>query len=301
MLTGGAENLLSFRPPITVTEQPTIKKRLLLALKILLSAAAVFIIYKKVDIKAVSGYLASANLFWLMAAFIVFFISKAISALRLNQFFKQHGVVLSEKQNLFLYLLGMFYNLFVPLVGGEAYKIYFIHQRQGTPVKSLVWASLHDRASGLVALTVFAILFFVWSSLNLPYKVLSVAAIPVGYAVYYFGLRIFFKEYLPVFTGSNLLSLAVQATQILCSYCVLMSLGVNEHIADYLFVFLLSCYAYMIPVIGAREMAFVFGAQAMHLDMNLSLAISLFFYLSLAATSLTGVVFLFKPDLLEQK
>ncbi len=270
-------------------------------LKIFLSALAVFIIGKKVNLQAVSDYLASANLYWLLAAFAVFFFSKAISAVRLNLFFKQQAVRLSEKQNLFLYLLGMFYNLFVPLVGGEAYKIYFIHKRQGTPVKSLVWASLHDRASGLAALTVFAAIFFLFSPLSFPYKGMAVAAIPVAYLLYYFLLRYFFKEYAPVFIASNVLSLLVQATQILCSYCVLMSLGVSEQITDYLFVFLLSCYAYMIPVVGAREMAFVFGAQALHLDINLSLAISLFFYLSLAVTSLTGLVFLYFPALLERE
>lgn len=284
-----------------MAEENSLRKRLLLVTKLLLSALAIFIIYKKVNLHSVSEYLSSANLPWLFAAFVVFFISKAISAVRLNLFFKQHAVQLSEKQNLFLYLLGMFYNLFVPLVGGEAYKIYYIHSQQNIPVKNLVWASLHDRASGLVALTAFALVFFIFSSLAVPYKLFSAVLIIPGYAVYYFLLRLFFSEYTAVFVSSNLLSLLVQATQILCSYCVLMALGVNHHVSDYLFVFLLSCYAYMIPVIGAREMAFVFGAEAMGLDMNLSLAISLFFYLSLAFTSLSGVVFLFAPSLLEKE
>lgn len=284
-----------------MVEENSLHKRLLLVVKILLSALALFIIYKKVNLHAVSQYLSSANIVWLISAFAVFFFSKAISAVRLNLFFKQHAVQLSEKQNLFLYLLGMFYNLFVPLVGGEAYKIYYINSQQQTPVKSLVWASIHDRASGLVALTVFALVFFVFASVEFPYKALSFILIPIGYAAYYFALKFFFEEYVPVFSKSNLLSLLVQATQILCSYCVLMALGVNEHVSDYLFVFLLSCYAYMVPVIGAREMAFVFGAEAMGLDMNLSLAISLFFYLSLAFTSLCGVVFLFVPSLLEEE
>lgn len=282
-----------------VNNTSTTKQRLILLLKLALSAAAVYIIYRKVDLQSVLSYLSSANIVWLLAAFVVFFISKAVSAIRLNLFFKQHHVRLSEKQNLYLYLQGMFYNLFVPLVGGEAYKVYYINKQKGTPVKSLVWASLHDRASGLVALTVLAIIYLVLSTLQLPYKPYTLLLIPVGYLAYYFFLRLFFKEYVPVFTYSNLLSVVVQGTQILCSYCVLMSLGVDNHITDYLFIFLLSCYAYMVPVMGAREMAFVFGAQAMGLDKNLSLAISLFFYLSLAVTSLSGVIFLFRPDLIE--
>lgn len=277
-----------------------VRKRLFFFLKLLLSVLALFIVYKKVNIETVAGYLRSANMFWLMAAFAVFFISKAISAVRLNLFFKQHAVRLGDKQNLFLYLLGMFYNLFIPLAGGEAYKIYFIHKQYGTPVKKLVWASLHDRGSGLVALSLFTVLFFVLSSVSISGSWLMLLLIPAGYGMYYYFLKKFFIEYAPIFSISNVLSVLVQATQIICSYCVLCSLGVEHHVVDYLFVFLLSCYAYMIPVVGAREMAFVFGAQAMYLDMNLSLAISLFFYLSLAVTSLLGSVFLFYPEWIER-
>lgn len=244
--------------------------------------------------------MATANWFWLLAAFAVFFVSKAVSAVRLNRFFQQNGVKLSEKRNLFLYLLGMFYNLFIPLVGGEAYKIYFITTRQQVPVKKLVWAALLDRASGLLALTVFALLFWVLCSFNFPYKQYAPLLIPLGYIAWYIFIRLLFNNYLPVLNSTNVFSLLVQGSQLLCAYCVMLALGVHLHTTDYLFIFLLSCYAYMVPVIGAREMAFVFGAKYMGLDMNLSLAISLFFYLSLAVTSLTGVVFLFAPQQLEK-
>jgi glycosyltransferase 2 family protein len=277
-----------------------LRKQLLFLLKIALAFVAFFIIYKKINAQKVAEYLLSSNLPWLLLAFVIFFFSKAVSAVRLNLYFKQHNVRISEKQNLLLYLMGMFYNLYVPLVGGEAYKIYWIKLRQNIRVKSLVWASLHDRISGLVTLSFFAVLFFLSSSLQWPYKLYSLILLPLGYAAYFGVIKIFFKEYLPVFNRSNVLSLIVQATQILCSFCVLMSLGVNDNQLDYLFIFLLSCYAYMIPVIGAREMAFVFGADAMHLDVNRSLAISLFFYLSLATTSLTGMFLLFFPQYLER-
>lgn len=280
-------------------EKTNNRKALILALKIIISALAIYIIYRKVELKTVTAYLMSANALWLIAAFAVFFISKSISALRLNLFFKQNGVELNERQNLFLYLTGMFYNLFLPLIGGEAYKIYFIRQRQDIPLKSLLWASLHDRLSGLIALSALALVYFMCSSFSFPYKPLALLLIPGGYAGYYIVLRYFFKEYMPVFTSTNILSLLVQLTQILCSYCILMSLHVNANITDYLFIFLLSCYAYIIPIMGAREMAFVFGAQVMHLDINMSLAISLFFYLSLATTSLSGMFFIFFPKSLE--
>lgn len=286
-----------------LSQQPTPawRKRALLLIKLLLSAGAIYLIIRKVNAQQVWHYMASANWLWLFAAFAVFFVSKAVSAVRLNLFFKQNNVRLTEKQNLFLYLLGMFYNLFVPLVGGEAYKIYFISTRQQIPVKKLVWASLLDRASGLLGLTAFALLYFTFSSFSYPYKQLAPLLIPLGYILWHSFIFLLFKEYKSAVLRTNLLSLVVQGTQLLCSFCVLMALGVEQHMTDYLFIFLLSCYAYIVPVIGAREMAFVFGAKFMGLDMNLSLAISLFFYLSMAVTSLTGVVFLFFPQWLEKE
>lgn len=277
------------------------RKYLFLLLRLMLSAVAIVIVINKVDLRQVGEYFSSADYRWLFFAFIVFFFSKTVSAVRLNSFYRQHNLILSQKKNLFLYLLGMFYNLFVPIIGGDGYKVYWLNKNYQTPVKSLIWTSLNDRGSGLVALTFLAALLTPFISWESDLKYYIPLLIPVMYTAYYFFIRFFFKEYLPVFLRSNFLSLIVQSTQLLCSYLILLALGVDASVRDYLFVFLLSCYAYIIPVIGAREMAFVFGAQALGLNKELSVTISVFFYISLAFTSLSGMIFLLFPSLLKEK
>ncbi len=277
------------------------RKYLFLFLRLALSAVAIMIVLRKIDLHQVGEYFSSADYRWLFLAFMVFFFSKAVSAVRLNSFYRQHNLILTQKKNLFLYLLGMFYNLFVPIIGGDGYKVYWLNKNYGAQVKSLIWSSLHDRGSGLVALTFLAAVlapFISWES-DLKYYVPLL--IPVMYVAYYFFVRIFFREYLSVFSRINFLSLIVQSTQLLCSYLILLALGVDASMTDYLFIFLLSCYAYIIPVIGAREMAFIFGAEALGLDKELSVSISLFFYFALAFTSLTGMFFLLFPSFLKVK
>lgn len=57
----------------------------------------------------------------------MFNISKIISSIRLNRYFKDINLSLSQTYNLKLYYLGMFYNLFLPGgIGGDGYKIYII-------------------------------------------------------------------------------------------------------------------------------------------------------------------------------
>ena len=72
-------------------------------------------------------------------------------------------------------------------------------------------------------------------------------------------------------------------------------MGIQDNAVDYLFIFLLSTYAYVLPIIGAREMIFVYGAAYMGLDPELSLAIGIIFYISLSLNSLFGAYFLYKP------
>ncbi len=274
-------------------------KWLKLAVRFLLSIAAAYIIYQKVDFHKVGLIFSKANIGLLILAFVIFFVSKIISAVRLNLFFSAKHLVLPQSNNAKLYLLGMFYNLFVPGLGGEAYKVYWLNKHYKIKVKGLIWASLLDRISGLAALTALAILFFSLSSYKTDYQILTLSLVPIIYLVYYLVTRYFFTSFLAVFHKATIYSFLVQMTQVACVYTILVSLGLMQKQIDYVLIFLISCYAYLIPVVGFRELAFVWGAQQLGLDMEISLSISLLFYLSMAVTSLSGVVFILFPEKLK--
>lgn len=264
-------------------------------LKLGLGVLAVFLILRKVDLNKVYELSKDVNLMLLVCAFVSFFISKIFAAYRLNTYYKTQGVEISDRLSIKLNIYGMFYNLFIPLAGGEGFKIVWLKQRFDVRTKQLILTSLLDRVSGLVALLCLAFIFFPLTSLDLPYKALTIVLIPIMFGVYLFIHHRFFSSFKTGWLKVNLFSLAVQALQVLTSYFILLSLGVEENILNYLFIFLVSCMAYVLPFVGARELAFVYGATYFGLDEELSLTISLFFYLSMAITSLMGLYFLLYP------
>ncbi|UTW64584.1 flippase-like domain-containing protein [bacterium SCSIO 12741] len=268
-------------------------------LKLILGALAFYLIWRKVDIQKVGVYLQQANALYLVLAAAFFFLSKAVAAIRLNYYYASQGLNLSSGQGIRLNLLAMFYSLFIPLVGGDGYRVIWLKNRYGTPVKSLIWSSVLDRVSGVAALVALAALIFPATTFKGWFQWLGLLGIPVMYLVYYFVHRQFWRSYLPVWKSVNVAALIVQFLQVVCVVFILLALNVSDHQLDYLFIFLLASLAYMLPFMGAREMAFLLGAEYLGLDLELSLAISVLFYLALAGTSLTGISFLLFPSRLE--
>ena len=277
------------------------KKVLKYAIRVILSVVALYIIISKVDLTQAWNYLQRAKWGYLILSFLSFFISKVIAAFRLNSLYRTQELILSEKLNLKLNFLGMFYNLFIPLVGGEGYKAFWIKKHFNVRVKKLVSSALLDRASGLVALCLLTVGFFWYSHYDIPYKPMFFLAVPLIYFGHWLVLRLFFKSFLPSWGITSIYSFFVQVLQAATTYFIILAIGIDQHILDYIFVFLLSCFAFVLPMIGAREMAFVFGADYLGLNMELSLAISLLFYLSLALSSLSGAYFVLVPRSLEKE
>ena len=135
----------------------SIRKKAITALKIVISAVLIYFIYTKIDLNEVFDVVKKTNLVYLMLALLLFVVSKIIAALRLNLYFHQLEVSLTQKSNLKLYLLGMFYNLFLPGgIGGDAYKGYLIKKKFGIASKKIVSILVLDRLSGLVLLFIYA-------------------------------------------------------------------------------------------------------------------------------------------------
>src|SRR4030095_333883 len=96
--------------------------------------------------------------------------------------------------------------------------------------------------------------------------------------------------------------LSVQLTQVLCVYCVLLSLGLPVDQPQWIFIFLIAAVVAVFPVslgggLGTREVVFVEGAKYFHLDPQIALVISLLFYLSTGVAFLLGLSFVFHAPL----
>lgn len=224
-------------------------------------------------------------------------VSKLLSAFRLQKILGVQGIDVSPRFNLRLYLQGMFYNLFLPGgVGGDAYKAIVIQQKTQQPLRSVIVALLLDRISGVVALLVLALLFFMMADLAVPigYQIAGGAALLLAIPAWLGFLYLFFRGSLPVFSPSLILSLAVQLVQVVQAWVLLAGLEVSGGWLAYALVFLLSSLATLIPVtvggLGARELVFVFAARYLGISQEIAVTFSLLFFAINVITSLPGIL-----------
>ena len=233
------------------------------ALKIAISAALVYFIFSKVDFTEVLAILRQINPFYLLLSFILFILSKIIASYRLNLYFHQLKIYLTQKSNLKLYLLGMFYNLFLPGgIGGDAYKGYLIKKKFEIKTKKVVSILVLDRLSGLLLLFVYACLLalMIQNDTLQNFKVLFVIALLASIFIFWMVHRLIFHDMLPIFWNSFIHSALVQLAQLGSAFFILKSLGIQMDTLSYLFIFLLSSIVSVLPLtiggIGSREVTF---------------------------------------------
>lgn len=276
-------------------------KKGLTALKIFVSAALIYFIFTKLNVTEVFETVKKANPVYLVFALVLFIASKILAAFRLNLYFHKLKILLTQKSNLKLYLLGMFYNLFLPGgIGGDAYKGYLLKKKFDVETKKVVSVLVLDRLSGLLLLFIYAsgLALFLKNNLLEDFKILLGLVIPLSVVVFYFLNKKFFEYALPVFWESVGYSAFVQLAQLVCVYFILKSLGIETNTVSYLVIFLISSIVSVIPLtiggIGSRELTFFYGAAWLGLNESTSVGVSMLFFLITAAVSLFGIYHHFK-------
>ncbi len=266
-------------------------------------AALTWVVYN-VDMSAVKTIWKNSDPLMLFAAFVAFFVSQIFASTRIRSYFLATGLKLSEWSNYKLYLLGMFYNMFLPGgVGGDGYKIYYLRKTHHADTRKLILATLLDKASGLWALCVISlVLLLKLPQLHIPSIWIWLLMI-VGTIVYYLIYRIGFKSFLSSFVTTNVKAMGVQLCQVLSVVFTLYALGIKENHTPYLVLFMVSSLVALFPLtiggLGARELVFMYGAEYYALDAQIGVAISLFFYVISALASLPGLYFVFYNKSLE--
>lgn len=281
-----------------------IKKILEFIFKLVVTSVAVYVVLRKIDLKELAAYLREIKVFYLIIALVVLGASKVLEAFRLNIFFRVKEIFLPETQNMKLYLLGMFYNLFLPGgIGGDGYKVYWLKKKQGAKLKAVIWAALLNRASGLFGLLTLICISAAFITYDFRFNNYVFLLIPVLYLLYYLVLRFFFREFTPTLLRTSLFSVLIQFMQVLSAHFILMSLGLSHSFQDYWFLFLVSGIIFAIPVtlggFGSREFVFVYASQFLVVDVNLAVAMGLLTYVLRAILSFTGVYYVAFPSKLE--
>lgn len=207
-------------------------------------------VFRKIDIEVTWLVIQSADWWYLLLAFLFFALSKIFSSFRLNYFFRDLGVKVPTVENLKLYGIGMFYNLFLPGgIGGDGYKVYLLNKHYKTPIKQLFSAVLLDRINGLGVLIflIFALLVHV-ALFPLNVRVWGVIGLLAVSIAFYFFMRYFFKRFTGSMSITIFYSFLVQLLQLICAYFILLGLGITAQVIKYLFVFLLSSIVAVLPL-----------------------------------------------------
>jgi uncharacterized membrane protein YbhN (UPF0104 family) len=274
-----------------------------LLLKIGITVLCFWYISTKIDFGNALNALLKANWISLFFALLFFVLSKLLSALRLNIYFRNIKLRLSEWKNIKLYWLGMFYNLFLPgAISGDAYKVVLLNRRYKTSYKKASAAVLLDRFSGVLALGIILSIYGVIVLHNYKYDVLLIAAAILAFAGFYFVTRYLFKEFLQSFFSTFLWALAVQFSQVICIYFIMLSLHLPVSQHEWIFIFLLAAVISVLPIslgggLGTREFVFVEGSRFFHLDAQTAVIISLLFYLLTVIGSVWGLYYNFHDPL----
>ena len=284
-----------------------LRKKGITFLKILFSFVLLYFVFTKIQFNEVWKILKGSNFTYLFAALFLFVISKILSAFRLNLYIHQIKIFLTQLSNIKLYLLGMFYNLFLPGgIGGDAYKGYVLKNKYEVKTRSVVSILILDRLNGLLLIFVISCILALFLDENRinSYKILFGIAIALSILVFWVFNKRFFSFVYPVFWKSLGFSALVQLAQLVSVLFILKALGVEGNTIAYLFIFLISSIVSVLPLtiggIGSREVVFYYGALWLALDENTSVSISMLFFLITATVSLFGIVYHFKkPELKE--
>lgn len=275
--------------------------------KVCVSALALWWVISHIDIKSTWATIRGANNILILAAIFVYALSQIAAAQRLNMLFRTIPFRISSVANIKLYWLGLFYNFFLPGgVGGDGYKVYYLHRHHNQPVKALTALVLADRLNGMCVIIIFLLIFssFFLESLPFPYHEFYFLAIPLVLIGYWIFLKIFKHCAIQAFWRVTLTSAISQGLQMCSATLILISLtGTDCSFESYLFLFFVSSIASAIPItiggIGAREMTFLIGSQYLSTNNDIAIALSLLFYINSLLCALPGIVYAIRPKMIE--
>lgn len=273
-----------------------------LLVKILVTGICLWYVSRKIDWVQSLLIIRQGNMLWLAAAALLFIMSKLVSSYRLNIYFKNINVYLTEKANLKLYWLGMFYNLFLPGgIGGDAYKIILLNRTYNYPAKQVTAAVLLDRVSGVVGLGLLAVGYYYATFTGNTIALLLLIAIVPGLFIYYVLVKKLFSAFIKDFFSTLWLGIAVQALQVASAWCIMQALHIDGSYTAYLLIFLLSSIVVTLPVtvgpLGTRELVFMWGSSALSLNKQQSVSVSISFFIITLLVSLVGVFWVYKNPL----
>lgn len=250
------------------------------------------------NLMEVKSIFLNAHWGYMSLALVAFLISQVLSVIRFNLFIRKIGIRLTWLANGKLYLLGMFYNYFLPGgVGGDAYKVYLLHKEFKKSAKKLGQAVFVDRFLGVLAIGFLVCLLGL--GIRLPeFNVWKIVVCILGLLGSFVVIRMlirFFSYYTKRVYLGFFYSLLIQGFQMLSIIFVLKSFSVTDSYLIYLVMFLISSILSVVSFagVGVREAVFFYGASLVQFNPDVSTSVALSFSIIGALVSFFGIIYLF--------
>ena len=277
------------------------KKNLLRLAQVALTIFFVYVTITKVDLKTLLSLLGNINFSYIIISVLLYFLSQIVSSERLRLILNSNHFQITFNNNFILYLIGIFYNFFIPGgFGGDAYKFYLMKKNYEWDFKKLFKLLVFDRLIGLGALV--CILFFMIQNfileLNLIYMIISLLlTLALGY---YIVKYLFNNQH--IYFRSLGISVINQFLQFLTIFFVILSLGIENNFVEIIIVFICSSIlsVFSIGGIGIREYIFLISASFINVSPELSASVGLLFTFSASFSTIPGLGYLIsKPNFLK--
>ena len=275
------------------------KNKLLAIFQIIVTVFFIYYTLSKIGLHQILEVVQSADLLFILFASIVYFLSQIISSDRLWFILKENNLMISSKENIKLYMIGIFYNFFIPGgVGGDAYKGVLMNKKFQWSLKKIYKLLILDR---LIGFGVIVCLILVFSGFILDLEFILefvVFLVPLYVLLFFFGKvlvqKIFNNEI--IYTRSFFISHLIQILQFGSIILILISLGVTDNYFTFLYIFLISSVLSIFSFggIGIREYVFLTLATYTSVSPDIATSVGLIFTFSALVSSVPGLFFLMK-------
>lgn len=271
------------------------KKTYITIIQLSISILFVSLTIYKIDIRSLITIFNKIDLHFFLLSPIAYFISQIIASERLRNLLNISGFKLTFFENGKIYLIGMFYNFFIPGgIGGDIYKTYLFKKIYNWEVPQTIKIIIKDRLIGLGVL--FILLVFLNNDLILKLNlfnkiILSLILFTMGSII----TKVIFENN-NGFVKSFFLSIAVQLFQFISIILILFSLKIDSNLVEILFVFIISSIlsVFSFGGIGIREYIFYSAAYVLTISEEFSTSIGLLFTISAVICSIPGFYFSIK-------
>lgn len=290
-------------------------------LKVLISLVVLGLLLHYTGLENTLRRLSEANLWYVPLGVGVYLLSQIVSSYRWQFLSAALGFQRSLREFYDYYLIGMFFNLFLPgAIGGDMFRMYYLAKSCNRKKREALLTLLAERGVGLAALLLLTALVALTPAADpipKPLRVSLVALSALGLIGFLILRRLPLNRWVARWPKLDLLvqaevywanlgllirsvsiSLVVHVVMVGMHVLIASALGVSVSPLYLMAVYGMVCLVSVLPIafngIGVREGAYQFLLMRVGLDPETALAFGIYWFLISTCTSLLGGLVLLK-------